>query len=185
MTEHSRLLNAIKLHAASLDGQVSSTHYGKIVSVGPDGVSAKVRIMPDNVLTGWLPVGSVSVGANSIISPPNIGDMVELTPHEGDGENWVVTGRIFSTASPAPKSPATGNAIAPGEVAIITGSGSYLHFAADGNVWGKAAVKWTLIGDLHVTGEIFDVHGSVDRLRGNYNLHRHAGGATTDRVDPE
>ncbi len=45
-------------------------------------------------------------------------------------------------------------------------------------------------GDLHVNGDVYDRHGSLDRLRGNYNAHVHSdpqGGSvsTTTAPDPE
>jgi phage baseplate assembly protein V len=61
--------------------------------------------------------------------------------------------------------------------------------ADDGN-GGKA--QWNLHADVHVNGDVFDFHGSLDRLRANYDAHRHAGvqpgtgvTGTTTTSDPE
>jgi len=47
-------------------------------------------------------------------------------------------------------------------------------------------------GDLHVNGDVYDRHGSMDRLRRNYDAHVHGGvqpgggdTATTSNPDPE
>ncbi len=176
---HSRLANVLKRNASALDSQAAEMRVGTIESIGPDGTTARVTIMPEGILSGWLPVGFASVGANCIIVPPNQGDLVLIEPHEGDAENWVISHRIFSTASPPPNSPATGNPIKPGELAIIMGCGSYLHFDVAGNVWGKAATQWNMVGNvkwtgtMDVTGEVTAGSGGADQV--GLQTHTHTG----------
>lgn len=169
--EHNRLLNTIMRRSQSQGNQAAQTRAGKIASVSPDGASAKVTILPEGVLTGWLPVGFIAVGDNSIVTPPNVGDLVELTALEGDAENWMISSRMFTTASPAPVSPATSNPIRSGELGIIMKCGSYLHFENTGTVYAKANARWVMQGDIHHTGTIY-TSGDV---RGNYGSGQDVG----------
>ena len=172
-----RLINAMKMHAGGLDMSAGQTRIGIVTSYDPVNVAARVLIQPEGVLSGWLPVGSVAVGAVSIVVPPSIGDQVLLEPQEGDSENYVITKRLFSAGSLPPNSPSTSAPVQSGEMAIFGASGACLHLHADGT--------WWLAGDLHVNGDVYDRHGSLDRLRGNYDAHKHGGGSTTDHPDPE
>ena len=71
-----------------------------------------------------------------------------------------------------------------GEFWLVHQSGSFLKLQNDGTVQVK--------GDLHVDGDVYDKHGSLDRLRGHYNSHVHPfvqpGGSNTPATtqqDPE
>jgi len=54
-------------------------------------------------------------------------------------------------------------------------SGSFVKLTNDGTVQVK--------GDLHVDGDVYDRHGSLDRLRQHYDAHTHGGGATPSPQD--
>jgi phage baseplate assembly protein V len=147
-----RLLNAWKRQAAQLDSLNAQPRIGLIASVGDDGTTARVRIQPEDVMTGWLPIShhhaSNQVG---IISPPNTGDQVVLIPHEGDAEQWIIIGRLYSDVDVPPQSPATNKPIAPGEVAIFTPN-AWLHFTG-GKIFG-AATEFNFTGDVNITGNV-------------------------------
>lgn len=155
-----RFLNAIKRHAAAQDAQGGQPRFGLVTSVDPAAGTARVALQPEGVLTGWLPFLSPWVGAGWGMScPPLPGDQVLVLPQEGDAEHGVIMGRGWSASAPAPATPA-------GELWLTHRSGSFLRLLNDGTV----SVK----GDLHVQGQIFDRHGSLDGLRQNYNQHRHS-----------
>lgn len=149
---HDRLVNALKRHATSMDQQGAADCAGKITSVGPDGTTCKVKLLTGGQLSGWLPIEHIGVGNNSVIVPPNIGDLVMVAPHEDDAENWRVVGRLFSTAQPPPNSPVTSNPVKSGEVAIINGA-ACVHFTNDGTVHIHATTI-ELTGTVTVTGAI-------------------------------
>lgn len=154
-----RLLNAIKAHAAAQDASSGQPRFGSVTSVDPAAGTARVRLQPDGVLTGWLPVLSPWVGAGWGMScPPSPGDQVLVVPQEGDAEHGAVVARAWSAGAAVPATPV-------GELWLTHRSGSFVRLLNDGTV----AVK----GDLHVDGEVFDRHGSLDRLRQHYNQHRH------------
>jgi hypothetical protein len=59
---------------------------------------------------------------------------------------------------------------------LVHASGTALKLLNDGTV--------RITGDLHVSGNVYDHHGSLDGLRGHYNAHTHpAPGALTTQPD--
>jgi phage gp45-like len=87
----------------------------------------------------------------------------------------------------------------PGETVLYGGDGSRVAIRQGGvvEVWAGSTVavhasggttfsgNVTVDGSLTTTGDVSDSHGSLDRLRGHYNGHDHAGGAPTSEPDPE
>jgi phage gp45-like len=171
-----RLLNALKAQSGALDGAQGQPRFGVVASVDPARHAARVRLQPENVLTGWLPVLSPWVGAGwGMAAPPMPGQQVLVLPQDGEGEHGVIVGGAWSDASTAPAAPV-------GELWLVHRTGSFLKLLNDGTV--------RINGDLHVNGDVYDRHGSVDRLRGNYNAHTHSdpqGGsvAPTSSTDSE
>ena len=95
-----------------------------------------------------------------------------------------------------------------GETVMYAADGSRVHIRAGGivDIWGGASVTIhtkacvvnapngctingdvTVNGSLTATGDVSDSHGSLNRLRGNYNLHTNPdnGAATPSTPDPE
>lgn len=168
-----RLLNAFKAHSGAQDAAVGQPRFAKVTSVDPKLGTVRVQLQPEGVLTGWLPVLSQWVGTGWGLScPPSPGDQVLVIPQEGDAENGIVVGRAWSQDASVPETPV-------GELWLTHKSGSYLRLLNDGTV----SVK----GDLHVSGNIYDQHGSLDQLRGHYNQHKHSvpQGGTTSTPSPQ
>lgn len=165
-----RFLNAVKGHAAALDRAAGQARFGLVASVDPARYAARVRLQPEDVLSGWLPVLSPWVGASwGFVALPSVGDQVLVVAHEGDADNGVILGGSYSATMPPPAS-------AVGEVWLVHASGASLHLGNDGTV--------RVHGDLHVDGDVFDRSGSLDRLRQRYDRHVHPpSGATTSLPD--
>lgn len=123
-------------------------------------------------------------------SPPVDGAVALLLAVGGDPGHYVA----LPLGNPAKRF----GAQAPGETAIYQHAGARVHVRADGTVEVHAAsqvlIKATatvvidaptvsMTGDLNVTGNVSDGHGSLARLRGNYDAHKHGGGPTTDHPD--
>jgi phage baseplate assembly protein gpV len=154
-----RFVNALKSQAAAMDRAQGQPRFGVVASVDAARYAARVKLQPENVLTGWLPILSPWVGAGwGVVCPPSPGDQVLVLPQEGDAENGVIVGSSFSDAHRAPQAPL-------GEIWLVHASGSFLKLASDGTV--------RVQGDLHVDGDVYDRHGALAQLRGHYNQHVH------------
>ena len=166
--------NALKAQAAALDGAHGRPRFATVVSVDPARHAARVALQPEGVVSGWLPVMSPLVGAGwGIAVPPAPGQQVLVLPQDGEGEHGIIVGGAWSDAAPSPGAPV-------GEVWLVHQSGSFLKLQNDGTV--------RVNGDLHVNGDVYDRHGSLDRLRGNYNAHAHPdpqGGITGETTSPD
>ncbi len=175
------LLNAHKLTAQGIASRTATPRYGIVQSVDPANHAAKVTVQPEGVLTGWLPILSHSIGNGwGIVSLPQPGTQVMLTPQEGDGEEWAVAGRVFDTEALPPSVPAAINGSAsnaqPGEIALVGAAGAVLRLCADGSIYLQGNVN--VAGNLVVSGDISDknaAHGTLDVLRQDYDQHIHGG----------
>lgn len=194
-----RLMEALTQQAGARSDTMGRIAMGTVQSYNPAAHTARVIFQPDGVLSGWLPVATMNAGNGwSIQSGLAPGTQVVVAPHEGDPDSGVILGALHSTlalppkvaSAPSPSShPPTTN-VAATETLMVHPSGSVFRMCDDGSVFIKATVN--IQGDLHVLGDVFDKHGSLDRLRGNYNTHAHMGvqagtaesGLTTE-IDPE
>ena len=144
-----------------------------VSSSDPGTATARVLLQPEGVLTGWLPVLTQWAGSGWGIScPPSPGDQVLVLPQEGDAQHGLIIGRLFSNPIRPPQ-------VNPGEITITHRSGCSIQLLDSGIV----AVQ----GDLHVSGDVFDAHGSLAKLRNDYNSHIHQGsnGQSTSTPTPE
>lgn len=173
-------VNVLKAHAGQMDQRSGQPRFAIVSSVDPTNFTAQVTIQPEGVLSGWLPVLSPWVGAGwGIACPPAPGDQVLVLWQEGDAEHGVIVGRAWSANDASPGAPV-------GELWLQHKSGSFLKLHNDGSIESKAA-NWTHTGDLHVSGDVFDGHGALSRLRGHYDQHTHGlpGGGTTTAASPQ
>ena len=154
-----RFLNALKGHAAALDRSAGQARFGVVTSVDPARNAARVALQPEGVVTGWLPVLSAWVGAGwGMACPPAPGDQVLVLAQEGESDHGVIVGRAWSDSARAVAAPV-------GELWLVHASGSSVKLCNDGSI--------QMQGDLHVAGDVYDRHGSLDRLRRNYDGHSH------------
>lgn len=154
-----RFLNALKLQANALDQTQSRPRFATVASVDVTSATARVMLQPEGVLTGWLPVLSLWTGAGwGMVCPPSPGDQVLVIGQEGDADNGVVIGGAFSNKRPPPPAPL-------GEFWLVHATGTCLKLRNDGSV--------QVVGDLYVTGDVYDAHGPLSRLRAAYDSHIH------------
>jgi phage baseplate assembly protein V len=167
------LINALKAHASSLDQTEGRVKFGTVTSVDYQTATARVKIQPDGVLSGWLPVLSQWVGDGwGLVCPPNPGDQVLLIPQEGDIEQGIIIGRAFSNNQRPPAAPEN-------EFWLVHKTGSFLKLCNDGTI--------RVNGDLHVQGDVYDRVGALSHLRTAYNSHTYrapTGGTTTGPSNP-
>ena len=159
-------LNHIRGQSAQLDQSSAQPRLALVSSVNPAQASVRVMIQPENVLSGWLPVGSAWVGAGwGMCCLPSPGDQVLVLWQEGDAEHGIVVCRLWSSDATPPNAPV-------GEFWLMHKTGSFLKFQNDGTIVSSAAT-WVHNGDFSVTGNVSDNHGSMAELRGHYNTHVH------------
>jgi len=164
-----RFWNAVKARAGALDGMGGAARFGLVSSFDPAAYAAKVLIQPENILSGWLPVVSPWVGAGWGMSAPlTPGNQVLVIAQEGDSEQGVVIGCVFSTVD-------TPLNAASGEFWLRHQTGSFVQLRNDGSIALQAPVV-NITGNLVVTGDISDqngAHGTLAALRNAHDTHVH------------
>jgi phage baseplate assembly protein gpV len=162
--------NMVKAHAGGLDGLTGVARFGLISSFDPTSYAAKVLIQPENVLSGWLPIVSAWVGAGwGLAAPLTPGAQVLVIAQEGDAEQGVIIGAVWSAVDKAMAAPA-------GELWLQHQSGSFLKLHNDGTIALQAPTV-NITGNLVVTGNISDqngAHNTLAALRSAYDAHTHA-----------
>jgi phage gp45-like len=140
-------------------GGLAQPRIGTVTSSDPQTATVKVLLQPEGVLSGWLPVLTQWAGTGwGITSPPSPGDQVLVISQEGNAEHGIVVGHLFSSSSRPPQ-------VQVGEIALQHVSGSSIRLLNTGVI--------SMSGDLHVSGDVYDSHGSLSKLRNDYNLHIH------------
>lgn len=134
---------------------------GLVSSSNPSTGTVRVVIQPDGILTGWLPVATQKAGDGwGIYCPLGVGDQVLVVPRDGDVNAGIVVGSLFSRKAPPPDASSD-------EIVISHKSGASIRLSDNGQI--------RMTGDLHVSGDIYDQHGSLSHLRGTFNAHTHRG----------
>jgi len=152
---------------------------GVITSLDSANYCAKVRIEPDGVETGWLPIASVWVGAGwGLFAPIPVGTQVEVIFSESNPEIGIITGAIFDDAHRPLDCPE-------GEFWLVHQSGTCLRLENSGRFYGKAVAGFELEGDVNITGNLTVTKDVTDNTPGNgvtvkalrdtYNAHKHGG----------
>lgn len=178
------MLSIIRREAERVLNQRASTRLGMVTSYDPKTYTCKVKIQPEGVETGWIPVSTIWVGNGwGIFAPPMPGDQVQLEFQEGSTQNGILCGRIFNDVDKPLE-------VAAGELWVVHKSGTYLKFKNNGDVLlhtdGKIisdANKWEHTGDVTIDGkldvsgditgaaQVADVLGTMQEMRNDYNIH--------------
>jgi phage baseplate assembly protein gpV len=164
-----QLWNMIKAGAGGLDGLAGTVRFGLVSSFDPGTYSAKVMIQPENVLSGWLPIMSAWVGGGwGLAAPLPPGTQVVILAQEGDAEQGVIAGAVWSSVDKPLAAPA-------GEVWLQHKSGSFLKLLNDGTIQLNAPTVHVQ-GNLVVSGDVSDLggaHGTLASFRNAYDKHVH------------
>ncbi len=120
--------NKMKMLAQQAMSANAGNRIGQIDGFDPNSYTAKVKIMPEGTLTGWLPIKSAWVGNGwGMLAPPSIGDWCDVEYHDGDEHDGKVGDRYFNDTDrplPAPS----------GEFWLVHKTGSCLKFTNDGKI---------------------------------------------------
>lgn len=151
------LLNAMRLQAMRATEDRVTCAFGEVTSYNPSSFSVKVRLMPDDVLTGWLPLASPWIGAGwGMFAAPTPGDLVLVHFSRGDIDSGIVEARLYSDQQRPLPVPA-------GEFWLVHQSGSFLKFTNDGGVSikGNLTVDGSIVATGNVTGQGTSLHTHV------------------------
>ncbi len=168
--------NQMLLAAKMADATRASTRIGIVTSFDPNSYSAVVKLQPDGMPTGWLPVVSPWTGNGwGLFAPPTPGDLVEVQFVDDSIESGFVCQRFFNDADRPLPCPS-------GEFWLVHQSGSLLKFHNDGTVelHANAAINssapvWNHTGPVNITGDV-TITGN-ETVSGNVK----AAGDITDR----
>jgi phage baseplate assembly protein V len=94
-------------------------------SYNPSQHTVRVRIQPDNILTGWMQIATAQIGLQIA---PSVNDPGWVEFHEGEGDAGQFVGSAHNDLNPPPKE------IQAGEAYYQNKSGSSLYFKKDGSV---------------------------------------------------
>jgi len=134
---------------------------GIVYSVDPTTLRAKVQIMPEQTITGWLPIAMPCVGGGwGVVAAPPPGSQVLIIPTDGNNNAAVVVSAHWSNAQPPP----TGYTV--GELWLFHETGAYLKVNNLGGVFSRDQNNATVV--LDGTGKITatDKNGAVVELTG-------------------
>jgi hypothetical protein len=154
------VIDVIRGQAEKAHRNSAQPRIGIIASSDSITSTARVLLQPENTLTGWLPVLTLWSGAGwGLAAPPCDGDQVLVMCQEGDAGHGIIVGSLYSNLVRPPEAQQ-------GELTLRHRSGSSIRLLNSGII--------AIEGDLHVSGDIFDSHGALNKLRKSYNAHFHS-----------
>ena len=156
----------MRLQAQRILSTEAKTRIGIVDGYDPSHYAVKVRIQPENILTGWMPLTSPWVGNGwGMYSPPSLGEVVEVHFQQADPNAGFVVQRFYSTeVQPL--------AVPSGELWVVHKSGSLFQLHNDGSVNVNAATTLRLSAkdvQIHATNSYrWDVNGHGQHWFGAY-----------------
>jgi hypothetical protein len=149
------LINQMKQIANAERAERISAKYGRISAYNPEEYVAKVILYPEEVETGWLPIGIIWGGPEwGIYCGPHINMPCKVSFPEDDINNGIIE-FVVNLGEFRPVSE-----VASGEFLIQHSSGSLITFKNDGSVEIKGSPVKIEGGDISVTGSNVTVEGS-------------------------
>jgi phage baseplate assembly protein gpV len=172
------MVSIMKLAASMMLGGRAICRVGLVSAYQGQPFSAKVRIMHEDVETGWLPIVTVfGAGGWGLAAAPVVDAQAVVIYQESDPTIGMVLGFLFSVGDQPP------GPVASGDMWLTHGTGSLLKFTSDGNVTVNAHAKmimqaseFDLTGTVKVTGDIHatgTVTGDTDVKTGTIALKTH------------
>lgn len=141
------LLNTMRAQAQRATQHRTTVQLGIVTNYNPHSYQAKVRLQPEDVPTGWLPIVSPWVGNGwGLFAPPSIGDLVEVQFQEGQLEAGFICQRFYNEFDRP-------LAVPEKEWWLVHQSASSLKFLNDGSVelHTTQQLRATVGGDAQLT----------------------------------
>jgi len=150
--------------------QLGQPRVGIVASVNPSNHTARVTVMPDGTLSGWIPIKSEWIGNGwGLVCLPSAGDQVALIPHDGDANNLMISGRIYSQAQMPPVG-------VPGEFWLVHSTGATIKLVTSGAIVMNAPGGFQLTGNAQLSGNL-SVTGTItstgDMVANGISLENH------------
>lgn len=115
--------------------------YGVVTSYDPKKHAAKVKIKPDDIETGWLPIQAHHVGNGwGVVVGLQVGDQVKISHHGGDFEAGHVVSRVHDDKDKPPK-------VESGEMLFKHKKAGEVFFDKDHNITWKGANGQVIMTD--------------------------------------
>lgn len=131
-------------------GQMSGSLYapmkhGLVSSYDPKNILVKVRLMPQDIETGWLPIKLLMAGSGfGVYCGPSVDDEAVVIFSEGDPNSGVCIGFLGNLEDQPPT-------VQSGEIQIIAkGAAASIKMDTAGNI--ASAGTWVHTGTMKVTG---------------------------------
>jgi hypothetical protein len=161
-----RLKNHMRQEAQRATAAISMSRWGVVQNYDPARYAARVLLMPEEILTGYLPLGTSWIGD---YAPPGINDLVEVNFQQGSKGAGYIGDRFYSAKAPPVPVPS-------GERWIVHSSGSMVQLHNDGSVTITANTNMTLNapnGTLRLAAQAIQVHATAE-YRFDVNGHGQA-----------
>ncbi len=155
------LTNHIRQIVTGMLARQGVSRWGIVETVNPSGPTATVKLMPDGVITGALPIKCLSAGAVQVIALPSPGDQVQVHADNGDAEHGVIAMAAHGGPLTAAISPVTGKPAQSGEFGIFIGP-LYMHLA-NGKIY-MGGGDLVLNGNMTATGNVTAGMGGGDQV---------------------
>lgn len=174
-----RFHNAMRQASTQADAHIQAgTTPGVVTSFDPVTQSAKVRLQPHDLETGYLPIRTAWAGPGwGLFTPPPVGSVVDVQFEDGDLETGAIVGRAHNDVDKPLPVPA-------GELWAVHASGLRMCLTNDGRalLGGKPGAATVILGNPA------DLHTLVkDTFEALYNAHTHTdsrGGTTSGPNQP-
>lgn len=176
MSERSKLFNFIKGCMGELLAQQPHPRCGIVQSFDPATYTARVLVQPEGHLSGWLPVLTQWAGNGwGVFCPPSPGDQVRLIPQEASGQDYVITGAMFSLVDQPLPAPC-------GEFWLVHAKGQCIKLLNDGSILSTGT--WNHEGDFHATGAVIAGFGSGGQVGLQTHTHTQGNDSANDAEVP-
>lgn len=167
-----QITNRMRLEAQRVVDSKAKTRIGIIDSYDQGSYSIKVRLQPDNTITGWMPLGTLAAGPGwGFMIGPTLGQQIEVEFQE-DGHEVPVGGLRFHDVV---NSPSANGQVGPpaGEWWMVHESGSQFKFTNDGKLL-LASGQEIDIGNL--ASAFFTL--ATSSILSKFNNHTHTSAAS-------
>lgn len=193
MNHAAAFTNAMRLQVQRAIAGRQTQRYGEVTAYNPNNYTARVKLQPEQITTGWLPIACAWAGNGwGMFAPPIIGQQVAVGFFDGSlnagfvdcyfpnnvernlatpsGEFWLVhkKGAFFKLTND-------------GKLTFTDGHGATIALDGAGNIVSQAT-QWTHTGPVHFTDNVQvdkTLTATTDVIGGGKSLKTHVHGGVS------